>query len=343
MSTPTLGTPSAASAAAAAASSSGVRWPTGLAAFLVIVVAMAALPLVASTYMLTLMVPFFGFAIALLGFNLLFGYTGLLSFGHAMFLGIGAYAAAVMTSRMGVMSLELILLVAVAAAVVIAVPVGFLCVRYTRIFFGMLTLAFGMLFHSILFKFYGLTGGDQGMRVMRPLLFGMEFEGGKTAFITGPFYYYALGLLTLLGIAMWRIVRSPFGLHLTAIRENAQKAAYLGVTVSRMRLAAYVISGVYGAIGGVILAVTIGLADPEIVYWTQSGNLVFMAVLGGSGAFAGPVVGGLAFVLLQDTVMSATQYWRFVMGAVLVLIVIFFPRGIAGLFGDAFARLKRGS
>lgn len=317
--------------------------PKGLWALLVIVVAMAALPLIASTYTLTLMVPFFGFAIALLGFNLLFGYTGLLSFGHAMFLGVGAYATAVLTSKLGVRSFELVLLTAIAVSALIALPVGYLCVRYTRIFFGMLTLAFGMLFHSVLFKFYGLTGGDQGMRVVRPLLFGMDSAGGKTAFLTGPFYYYALGLLALLGFVMWRIVRSPFGLHLQAIRENAQKASYLGVQVSRTRLAAFVISAVYGAVGGAILAVSIGLADPEMVYWTQSGNLVFMAVLGGSGSFVGPVIGGLAFVLLQDSVMAATQYWRFVMGAILVLLVIFFPRGIAGIAGDVVARFKKGS
>lgn len=316
---------------------------SGFRALLVILAAMAALPFFASAYTLTLMVPFFALAIALLGFNLLFGYTGLLSFGHAMFLGIGAYTAAVMTSKLGVQSFELILLVSVVAAVLVAVPVGFLCVRYTRIFFGMLTLAFGMLFHSVLYKFYGLTGGDQGMRVLRPLLFGMEFQGGKTAFLTGPFYYYALGLLAVLGLIMWRIVRSPFGLHLQAIRENAQKAAYLGVEVTRMRLAAYVISGIYGAIGGAILAITLGLADPEIVYWTQSGNLVFMAVLGGSGAFVGPVVGSLAFVLLQDMVMSATQYWRFVMGAVLILLVVFFPGGLAGVAQTLLNRFKRGS
>lgn len=316
---------------------------SGLSALLVILAAMAALPFFASTYTLTLMVPFFALAIALLGFNLLFGYTGLLSFGHAMFLGIGAYTAAVMTSKLGVQSFELILLVSILVSMIIAIPVGFLCVRYTRIFFGMLTLAFGMLFHSVLYKFYGLTGGDQGMRVLRPLLFGMEFEGGKTAFLTGPFYYYALGLLGALGLIMWRIVRSPFGLHLQAIRENAQKAAYLGVQVTRMRLAAYVISGIYGAIGGAILAISIGLADPEIVYWTQSGNLVFMAVLGGSGAFIGPVVGSLAFVLLQDTVMSITQYWRFVMGAVLILLVVFFPGGLSGIAGSLLYRFKRGS
>ncbi|MCG5238089.1 branched-chain amino acid ABC transporter permease [Xanthobacter oligotrophicus] len=317
--------------------------PSGLWAFLVILAAMAALPFVASTYTLTLMVPFFALAIALLGFNLLFGYTGLLSFGHAMFLGIGAYTAAVMTSKLGIRSFELILLVSVLVSIAVALPVGYLCVRYTRIFFGMLTLAFGMLFHSVLYKFYGLTGGDQGMRVLRPLLFGMEVEGGKTAFLTGPFYYYALGLLGVLGLVMWRIVRSPFGLHLQAIRENAQKASYLGVEVTRMRLKAYVISGIYGGIGGAILAITIGLADPEIVYWTQSGNLVFMAVLGGSGAFVGPVIGSLAFVLLQDTVMSVTQYWRLVMGAVLILLVVFFPSGLSGIAGSLLNRFKRGS
>src|SRR5258708_15178735 len=181
----------------------------------------------------------------------------------------------------------------------------------------MLTLAFGMLFHSFLFKFYSITGGDQGMRVMRPLLLGMGWRGGKIDFLSGLFYYYALVLFAMLGMEMWRITQSRFGLHLRAIRENAGKAAYVGVQIFRMRLAAFVISAVYGGIGGTILAVTTGLADPELAYWTHSGNLVFMAVLGGSGPFAGPAIGALVFVILQDFVMSITQYWRFVTGSVL--------------------------
>ena len=305
--------------------------PTGLWVLLGLLAVMALLPLVASPYALLLMLPFIAYGIALLGFNLLFGTTGLLSFGHALFLAIGAYAAAVLTSKFGVLSFELLLVTAALASAVIALVVGALCVRYTRIFFGMLTLAFGMLFHSFLFKFYGVTGGDQGMRVLRPLLLGMEWHGGKTAFLTGPFYYYALALFALLGLAMWRITQSPFGLHLRAIRENAGKAAYVGVEIFRMRLAAFVISGIYGGIGGVILAVTTGLADPELAYWTHSGNLVFMAVLGGSGTFAGPAIGALAFVVLQDFVMSVTQYWRFVMGGTLVLLVVFLPQGLSGV------------
>jgi branched-chain amino acid transport system permease protein len=302
----------------------------GLAVLLLLIAVMALLPLVASPYVLVLMLPFVGYGIALLGFNLLFGSTGLLSFGHALFLGVGAYTAAALTSKFGILSFELLLIAAALISGLVSLVIGLLCVRYTRIFFGMLTLAFGMLFHSFLFKFYSITGGDQGMRVLKPLLLGMEWRGGKTVFLTGPFYYYVLVLFAILGAAMWRITQSPFGLHLRAIRENAGKAAYVGVEIFRMRLAAFVISAVYGGIGGAILAVTTGLADPELAYWTHSGNLVFMAVLGGSGSFAGPAIGALVFVVLQDFVMSITQYWRFVMGSVLVLLVVFMPQGLSG-------------
>ena len=302
----------------------------GLWVLLGLIAVMALLPMVASPYALLLMLPFIGYGIALLGFNLLFGTTGLLSFGHALFLGVGAYTAAALTSKFGVLSFEVLLITAALVSGLISLVIGALCVRYTQIFFGMLTLAFGMLFHSFLFKFYSVTGGDQGMRVLRPLLLGMEWRGGKTAFLTGPFYYYALVLFALLGLMMWRITQSPFGLHLRAIRENAGKAAYVGVQIFRMRLAAFVISAIYGGIGGTILAVTTGLADPELAYWTHSGNLVFMAVLGGSGTFAGPAIGALVFVVLQDFVMSVTQYWRFVMGSVLVLLVVFMPQGLSG-------------
>jgi branched-chain amino acid transport system permease protein len=315
--------------------------PNGLWVLLALSAIMALMPLVASPYALLLMLSFIGYGIALLGLNLLFGTTGLLSFGHALFLGLGAYTAAVLTSKFGVLSFELVLMVAASVSALVSLLVGALCVRYTKIFFGMLTLAFGMLFHSFLFKFYSITGGDQGMRVLRPLLLGMEWRGGKTAFLTGPFYFYALVLFALLGLAMWRITQSPFGLHLRAIRENAGKAAYVGVEIFRMRLAAFVISAIYGGIGGTILAVTTGLADPELAYWTHSGNLVFMAVLGGSGTFAGPAVGALVFVVLQDFVMSITQYWRFAMGAVLVLLVVFMPQGLSGTV-EALANRRHG-
>ena len=293
---------------------------------------LALFPLVAPPYYVNLLIPFFGYAIALIGFNLLFGTTGLLSFGHAMFIGFGAYGAAVLAGVLGLRSFEAVLALSILAAMAAAVPIGFLCVSYVGIFFGMLTLAFGMLFHSFLFKFYHLTGGDSGMRVPRMSILGLELaQYNKIELLAGPFYYYCLALLVIAALVMWRIVHSPFGLHLKALRDNARKAEYLGVHVHRFRLAAFVISAGFGAAGGAILGFRIGLADPELVYWTHSGQLVFMAVLGGFSNFFGPIIGALAFTLLQDQLQSLTQYWRFILGAILAIIVIGFPGGIAAI------------
>src|SRR6202158_1983292 len=172
-------------------------------AVILAVVVLAAIPRLAEPYYITLVLSAFAYGIALLRLNLLFGYTGLLSFGHALFVAIGAYGAAVLSSKLGVRSFELIVLIAGLAAVAAAIRVALVSVRYVRIFFGILTLAFGMLFHSFLFKFYDITGGDTGIRVLRPSLFGMDFkELDKTAFLIGPFYYYCLGLLVMLGLVM---------------------------------------------------------------------------------------------------------------------------------------------
>jgi branched-chain amino acid transport system permease protein len=288
----------------------------------------AVFPYIAGPHYTILMFSAMGFAIALFGLNLLFGFTGLLPFGHAMFLAIGAYTAAYLTAAK-YMSLELILLTAAAAAIVIAIPVGLLCIRYIKIYFGMLTLAFSMLLYSFLFKFYKITGGDEGLRIKMPTpsLFDLSKQDTITI-LTGPLYYYVFGLMLVLAIIMWRIVDSPFGLGLRAIRENEQKAKYLGVNVQRYRLVAFVVAGVYGALGGVIVAIPVGLADPSLAYWVQSGNLVFMLLLGGYTNFFGPVLGAALFIFFQDQLMSYTEYWRLTFGVLLAVIVIFFPNGL---------------
>jgi len=203
----------------------------GLWVLLALISVMALLPLVASPYVLLLMMPFVGYSIALLGFNLLFGTTGLLSFGHALFLGVGAYTAAALTSKFAILSFEVILIAAAVISALVSLVIGILCVRYTRIFFGMLTLAFGMLFHSFLFKFYAVTGGDQGMRVLRPLLLGMEWRGGKTAFLSGPFYYYSLVLFALLAFytARWTIIDR------TKLQDNPHSSISTGIWFTKGR------------------------------------------------------------------------------------------------------------
>ena len=299
------------------------------------VVALGMVPILAPPYYANLLVPFFGYAIALLGFNLLFGYAGLLSFGHAMFLGLGAYGAAVIAGVLGIRQFEIVLIGVALAGLIAALPIGFLCVRYTGIFFGMLTLAFGMLAHSVLFKFYHLTGGDSGMRIPRMRILGLEFAAyNKIELLAGPFYYYCLALLVIAGFIMWRIVHSPFGLHLRALRDNAQKAEYLGVRVRQFRLAAFAISAVYGADrrrhsglshrpcrpGARSLD---ALGSPRV--HDRAGGILQLPRAhrrrAGADAAAGPAA-------------VDTQYWRFVLGAILAAVVIFFPRGLAGIAAD---------
>jgi len=295
--------------------------------------AAVALAWVATTYHTLLMLPFMAYAVVLLGLNLLFGYTGLVSFGHALFVAIGAYTGAVLTTRLGIRSLEAILLAAAVLGALAAAPVGAICVRHVKIYFGMLTLAFGMVFYTFLLKFYRLTGGDEGMPVLRPFLLGRDLGATpKIDYLAGPYYYYSLAVLVLAAAVMWRVVHSPFGLCLRTIRDNPLKAETLGVSVIRYRWWAFVISAVYAAVGGALLGPPTGNVDPTLAYWTQSGNIVFMTLLGGFAHFFGPVLGALVFIYLQDAVMSVVPYWRLVFGALLAAIVIFAPGGLMGLY-----------
>lgn len=296
--------------------------------------AVLVVPYVGGDYYPTLMLTFFAYGVALLGLNLLFGYTGLLSFGHALFIGLGAYTAAFLTTRFAVWHMEVILVTAMGAAVLVAAPVGALCVRYVKIYFGMLTLAFGMLFHSFLLKFYYVTGGDEGMRVLRPYLLGFDLsQPPKIEFLTGPYYYYSVAILAIATLLMWRIISSPFGLCLKSVRENPVKAESLGISVKRYRWYAFLISAAYASVGGALLGPTIGQVDPGLVYWTQSGNLVFMALLGGFAHFLGPMLGAFVFIFLQDAVMTVVPYWRLIFGIILAALVIFAPGGLMGLIG----------
>lgn len=293
----------------------------------------AAAPLVAPTYYALLMLPFMAYAVILLGLNLLFGSAGLVSFGHALFVGIGAYAGAFLTSVVQLRSMEAILLTAAVAGAAVAAPVAALCVRYVKIYFGMLTLAFGMVFYTFVLKFYRLTGGDEGMPFLRPALLGQRLDAIPTTdYLVGPYYYYTLAVLVLAALAMWRVVHSPFGLALRTIRDNPAKAETLGFGVTRYRWLAFMISAVYAAVGGALLGPPTGNVDPTLAYWTHSGNLVFMTLLGGFSSFFGPVLGAFVFIYLQDFVMSVVPYWRLIFGALLAVIVIRAPGGLMGLF-----------
>jgi branched-chain amino acid transport system permease protein len=199
-----------------------------------------------------------------------------------------------------------------------------------------------MLFHSFLMKTYHLTGGDEGMSVEQPFLLGMDFSSmDQMAFFSGPYYYYSLGILILAAIAMWRIVHSPFGLCLTSIRDNPDKAEYLGIGIRKYRLLAFTISGCFGGVGGVLLAPVTGHMDPGMVFWTHSGDMVFMTLLGGFSNFFGPMLGSAIFITLRDVVSSIIEYWRFIFGALLAAIVILAPGGVMEVITNLFNLIRK--
>lgn len=287
------------------------------------------------------------FGIAALGFNLLLGYTGLLSFGHSAFFGTGAYVAAFLFKYWGVTSMEAYLVAGVLGSLLVAAIFGAVCVRYTRIFFGILALALSQVLWSLAFKLFWVTGGTDGLRVPTPKLLGgalaqtLGASTDKTAFLAHRYYYYVLAVFLVATGVMWVIVNSPFGKALQAIRDNEVRAEFVGVQVTRYRYVAFLVSGAFTGLAGTLWVPLNGLTTPEILYWPFSGRIVFMAVLGGFRTFVGPIVGAFAFNYLEVFAVGATVYWQLVLGVILVALVLAMPTGLVGTAGQLLARLRR--
>ena len=280
-------------------------------------------------------------AIGALGFNLLLGYTGLLSFGHSAFWGGGAYTVAFMVKYLKIASMELFLAGSVLASAILSALFGFVCVRYTRIFFGILTLALSQVLWSLAFKFFWVTGGTDGLRVPTPTLVGMAPSDDKMDFLAHRYYYYVLAVFALCVFLMWVIVHSPFGKALQAIRDNETRAEFIGIRIRRYRLIAFVISGIFTGVAGALWAPLNGLASPDVLVWTFSGEIVFMTVLGGFRTFVGPIVGAIAFTYLKTYAVGFTVYWQLLLGTVLVVLVLALPTGIMGAIERVASRMKK--
>jgi branched-chain amino acid transport system permease protein len=280
-------------------------------------------------------------AIGALGFNLLLGYTGLLSFGHSAFFGAGAYTVAFLVKYLKIASMELFLAGSVLVSALISVLFGFVCVRYTRIFFGILTLALSQVLWSLAFKFFWVTGGTDGLRVPTPTLLGAAPTDDKMEFLAHRYYYYVLAIFAICVALMWVIVHSPFGKALQAIRDNETRAEFIGIRIRRYRLIAFVISGIFTGVAGALWAPLNGLASPDILVWTFSGEIVFMTVLGGFRTFVGPIIGAIAFTYLKTYAVGFTVYWQLLLGTVLVVLVLALPTGIMGAVERVAAKLKK--
>jgi branched-chain amino acid transport system permease protein len=298
-----------------------------------VLVVLALLPSFLGLYQTQLLTYGLIAAIAALGFNLLLGYTGLLSFGHSAFFGMGAYSVAFLLRDAGIHTMELYILIGVPIVAVLSALLGFICVRHTRIFFGILTLALSQVLYSLALKLFWVTGGTDGLRVPRPsLLGGMVTFTGRDAFqrFIHGYYYYVLVIFAISVVVMWVIVHSPFGKALQAIRDNEVRAAFLGIRIPRFRWVAFLISGTFTGLAGILWVPLNGLTTPEVLYWTFSGEIVFTALLGGFRNFTGPIVGGIVFTYLKTYAVATTEYWQLLLGVVLVALVILLPTGIVG-------------
>ena len=268
------------------------------------------------------------FAVSL---NLLLGTVGLVSFGHVAYFGIGAYVCGILMKTYAV-PFTLALPAAALGAAGFSLIFGFFCVRLTRIYFAMLTLAFSQIVWAICFKWDDVTGGDQGLPdVPYPDLDWMSAIPGFGGLrVSDQFYLVTLVIVALALLAMRRIIASPFGRLLTTIRENPERAAFIGVDVRAYELAAFVVAGAFAGIAGALFGVFNRGVFADYVYWPKSAEVMIMTILGGIEHFWGPVVGAATLVLLNQQITSYTEYWPLALGVILLILLFAFPGGIVG-------------
>ncbi len=265
-------------------------------------------------------------------------HAGQVSFGHALFFGVSAYAAAFLARVYGGGELISMVAVGVLAAVAVGLVVGIFVVRYRHIFFGMLNLAFSMIFFSVLEKFYYLTGGSDGLPVPRPTVAGFDME--RAGFET-VLFYLTLALCLVAAWATHRFLCSPIGNMMRTIKTNELRLEYLGVSARGVLLVGYLISAVLCGIGGALMAVAQGVVTPEYVWWVRSGEFVFIAILGGSGSVSGAFVGALIYEAVRTYASAfANDIWKMVLGVVLLGVILYAPAGVAGLYAQVMDRCR---
>jgi branched-chain amino acid transport system permease protein len=264
-----------------------------------------------------------------LGFNLLYGYTGLLSFGHAAYYGLGAYGAGIALAKLKLTSLWLALGVGLGTAVIGGAVVGFFCLRRRGIYFAMLTLAFAQMLYFIAFHAADLTGGDDGLRGIPLHPLGL-LVGSVSLRTPLAFYFFAYVLVVLAVAALRRILDSPFGAVLQAIRENSDRAVACGYDINRVKLLSFVFSALFAGLAGALDALRLTVVPVDSLYWTTSGQVVIMTLLGGAGTFFGPFVGAATFLILADRLSLVIEAWPLVIGVIFMAFVLFLPRGLWG-------------
>ncbi|MBR0794909.1 branched-chain amino acid ABC transporter permease [Bradyrhizobium jicamae] len=254
--------------------------------------------------------------------------AGLISIGHAMFFAASAYGVAFL-ARAGINDLGVLLILSVLAAALVGALAGSFLVRYRAIFFAMLNLAVSMVFYALCAKLYGVTGGTDGMPVPIPAVFGIVFA---EPVFKSVLFYLGLALMLVVGFAIQRYLNSPLGHALSAVHTNEIRLEYLGIPVWAVLLIAYVISAALAGLGGAIAGFAVGRVVPDFAFWTASGHLVLIAVLGGIGGVPGAFIGAIFLELLHSAAVSVTDAWNLIVGMTLIIVIMFMPQGFYGLF-----------
>jgi len=289
-------------------------------------------PLFLSSFLMVFLTEMLIMILFAISFNLLFGYTGLLSFGHAAFFSIGSYVTGLVLLHI-YPSIPLAFVTGVVAAAIAAWIIGYFCVRLDEIYFAMLTLAFGMMVHTIIWKWDRLTGGADGLvDIPRPNLNLLLFEVDLSSI--NSYYYFTLVLVAIALYVLWIIVNSNFGLALRAVRENSERLQFVGINVRRYRLISFVISGFFCGLAGALFGPFLKSITPSIAFWTKSAEPVFMSLLGGTKIFLGPAVGAVIFMYLKEIISGYTELWMIYLGAILIGFVLFLPGGIVGFLNE---------
>lgn len=276
------------------------------------------------------------FGLYAVGFNLLFGYTGMLSFGHAAFLGVGGYLAGISVVHGG-WPWWAAIVAGVAASCVAGLLIGFLAIRTRGIYFSMVTLALAQIVYYVFYKAEGWTGGENGLRGVR--VERIDLPGISIDFLNPLNKYYVI--FVFVALALWfvsRILNSPFGAVIEAIRENEKRAVACGYDVARAKLLVFVLSAGICGLAGALRALHLSIVPIDSLHYLQSGQAVMMCLLGGMGTFFGPFVGAAVFLYLEDVVTNLTRYWMGAVGVVFMVFVLFFPKGIWGTLVDRMER-----
>ena len=288
---------------------------------------LVAIPWLLARYQLSIFIELLIFGLFAMSLDLIMGYAGMISFGHAAYFGLGAYASALILIHFEA-PIPVALLAGIALAGAVAAPVGWLSTRATGIYFAMLTLAFAQLLYTLAYKWRELTGGSDGIAgVPKTAL----FWGLPNVTSPAVFYFIVLSCLLSSWIACRALIRSPFGHAIQGIRENEARFVSLGRDSRPFKLLVFVIAAGIAGLAGALFAPFRGFASPEAMFWVASGQVIMMVILGGIGTLIGPIIGAMVFILIQEVLSSHTEHWMLFTGIVFVLMVILLPGGLVGL------------